>query len=200
MHGSKSFEEWQEIKEEEKITDWQKHLEKMRIAQNKPFEEWKANRDKDYNANWEEEFKKMREAQDKPFLVWKDRRDSKKKKMQRNQNSGAENIVFNRRLMKTEGLGNLLDTLYVRVEKKSGTIKVRLFTHWEKIVGNYIAKMAEPIRTNYYDSGKKGILTVRVKSGSEALIVSACIETIRLKINSYFGMEIFTKIFVRQIY
>src|ERR1044072_6030352 len=121
MHGSKSFEEWQEIKEEEKITDWQKHLEKMRIAQNKPFEEWKANRDKDYNANWEEEFKKMREAQDKPFLVWKDRRDSKKKKMQRNQNSGSENIVFNRRLMKTEGLGNLLDTLYVRVEKKSGT-------------------------------------------------------------------------------
>ncbi|MFY0693273.1 MAG: DUF721 domain-containing protein [Paracoccaceae bacterium] len=81
--------------------------------------------------------------------------------------------------------------------EQRGFAVMRLLTHWQEIVGEDLAKMAQPVKVGYGREGFGATLTV-LTSGPNAPILQTQLPKIRERVNACYGYSAISRVRITQ--
>lgn len=96
-----------------------------------------------------------------------------------------------------EPAGALLRDQFRTAAEKRGFAVARLLTHWEEIVGEDIARIAQPVKVGYGREGLGATLTL-LTTGAAAPLLQMQIPRIRERVNGCYGYNAIARITITQ--
>ncbi|MCV6596310.1 MAG: DUF721 domain-containing protein [Mangrovicoccus sp.] len=93
--------------------------------------------------------------------------------------------------------GMLVETQIRQAGESRGFAVSRLLTHWSEIVGEDLAKLCRPLRTNYGRGSFGATLTV-LASGAAAPIVQARLPELQERVNACYGYTAISRVKITQ--
>lgn len=100
----------------------------------------------------------------------------------------------------TYGFSRAASLMQTRIRKASesrGFAVSRLLTHWADIVGEDVARIAQPVKVGYGRGGLGASLTV-LTTGANAPVLGMQVETIRAKVNACYGYNAISRVHITQ--
>ncbi|MCP5073450.1 MAG: DUF721 domain-containing protein [Rhodobacteraceae bacterium] len=93
--------------------------------------------------------------------------------------------------------GGILGSQIRRASEKRGFAETRLLTHWAEIVGEAVAKIAQPLKVKYTRQGLGATLTV-LCNGANAPMLQMQLPSIIERVNACYGYSAISRIQITQ--
>lgn len=94
--------------------------------------------------------------------------------------------------------GSVLAPSVRKVGESRGFAETRLLTHWAEIVGEDVAKIAQPIKVGYARKGGLGATLTLLANGASAPLLQMQLPRIRERVNAAYGYNAISRIHITQ--